>query len=452
MKRIISILLFSLFFAASFQAAATEDIQNYQSQFTSDDVLSSFGQQRTYHDPLPYQGGWGIDAQLNTNIECGKIQFSTNIQSTIDKLKKLPNAIIDYIGGSFPALIDAAPILALCSTDPVMCSELKNLNLKLDADIGLQTNSCNAINKYIDNQSDKGKMEAYNKELQSCVTQKSGGDPKQMLEAMNSCQNSVDPNNVLVADIINRKMNTTLTKAQNIIQSVLSSAGHMVTQNDNDRYALLNASLGEMQLQVNGGVVPVLPSNNTIISPNDVAQFFLARSSSIACDNNSLYNNVHSLQSSSSSDPSTRYLENILLKSFNTSLVDVDVTNLSDISKSNQNVICSFLGRSIALKSMDYFISDVSNSMNSVENNDYIPDPIRKKYSSKSAEFFTSLKEQLNPEESYPINVVRVQIANMAKVYRAENRALAATVTKQSLQNAEAIQVSDSCDSVYNCN
>ena len=288
MKRIISILLFSLFFAASFHAAATEDIQNYQSQFTSDDVLSSFGQQRTYHDPLPYQGGWGIDAQLNTNIECGKIQFSTNIQSTIDKLKKLPNAIIDYIGGSFPALIDAAPILALCSTDPVMCSELKNLNLKLDADIGLQTNSCNAINKYIDNQSDKGKMEAYNKELQSCVTQKSGGDPKQMLEAMNSCQNSVDPNNVLVADIINRKMNTTLTKAQNIIHSVLSSAGHMVTQNDNDRYALLNASLGEMQLQVNGGVVPVLPSNNTIISPNDVAQFFLARSSSIACDNNSL--------------------------------------------------------------------------------------------------------------------------------------------------------------------
>jgi len=433
-------------------AYATDDVENYQSQFTSDDVLTSFGKDRSYENPSLYHGSWGVDAQLNTNIECGKIQFSTNIKSTLEKIKKIPRKIIDYVGNSFPALIEAAPLLALCSTDPVLCAELKNLNLKLDMDIGLQTNSCYAMNKFIDSQADKGRMEAYNKALQSCVTEKSGGKSDDMLEAMNTCQNDVRPDNVLVADIINRKMNTTLTQSQNIIQSVLASAGHLATQNDTDRYEVLNAALGEMQLQVNGAIVPVLPKNNTIISPNDVAQFLLAKNTEMACDSSALYKDVSTLQTSSASDPSIRYLENIVFKSANTALTTNDVYNLDDISSSNQKVICSFLGRSLALKSMDYFVSDVSNSMNIVQSNDYIPDEIRKKYGEKSSHFFADLKNQLLPEEAYPINVVRVQVANMAKLEREGNRNLAATVTNESIQNKAALQISDSCDSVYNCN
>lgn len=433
-------------------ALATEDVQNYQSKFTSSDVLSAFGQQKTYNDPSPYRGSWGVDAELKTNIECGKIQFSTNIKSTIDKLKKLPNKIIDYVNGSFPTLIESLPILALCTTDPVLCAELKNLNLKLDMDIGLQTNSCNAINKYINNQADKGKIEAYNKKLQSCVANESGGNKDNMLAAMNSCQENVNPNNVLVADIINRKMNATISQAQSIIKSVLSSTGRMVTQNDTDRYSLLNAAIGEMQLQVNGAIIPVLPENNIVISPNDVAQFLLAKSSQISCDPSDLYKSVNSLQQATSIDPSTRYLENIVYKSVKSSLVNNDVFNLDDISKSNKNIVCSFLGRAIALKSMDYFISEVSNAMNTVQSNDYIPDEIRKKYSDKSNEFFSSLKNQILPEEIYPINVVRMQIAKMAKMERASNRTLAASVTRESIKNNASIGLSDSCDSVYTCN
>lgn len=454
-KHKLSMLFLAANLSAMYSVHATEDIENYQSKYTSSDILAAFGQQRTYNDPSPYRGSWGIDAQLNTNIECGKIQFATNIDSTIKKLKNLPNKIIDYVHGSFPALIDALPILALCTTDPVLCAELKNLNLKLDMDIGLQTNSCYAINKYINNQADKGRMEAYNKALQACVSERSGGDPKNFLAAMNSCQDGQDaikPNNVLVADIINRKMNVTLTQAQDIIKSVLTSTGRFVTQNDHDRYSLLNAAIGETKLQVNGASIPILPENDIIISPNDVVQFLLAKSTQVSCDPSALYKSVNSLQQADSSDPSTRYLENIVYKSIKNSLVNDDVYNLDDVSKANKNIICSFLGRSLALKSLDYFISEISDAMNSVQNNDYIPDEIRKKYSDKSADFFVSLKSQMQPEEIYPINVVRMQIAKMAKMERMGNRALSASVTKEYIKNNAMIQLSDSCDSVYTCN
>lgn len=431
---------------------ATDDIKQYQNKFSSSDVLALFGQRVNYKDPTFYKTSWmDVNAQLNTNIECGRIQFATNITDTINKLKKMPEKIVKTFSQSFPALIDAAPILALCATDPILCAELKNLNLKLDFDIGLQTNACHAINKYVNNQADKGKMEAYNKTLQKCVNDRSGGNTDSMLEAMNYCQEKTDHNNVLVADIINKKFNSTISEAQSIIKSVLTSSGQYATQNDQDRYSILNAALGEMQLLVNGAVVPVLDNTGTVVNPDNVSQFFLAKATSLACDTNNLYKVVDKLVPSTASDPKVRYLENISLKSANKSLTKEDVNNLDDISIGNRDVICSFLGRSLALKSMDYFIADTSSAMNSVQNNDFIPEEIRKKYSDKSAQFFESLKNQINPEEAFPINIVRLQIANMAKLERVNNRTIGSMLTKESIKNAVILQTADSCDSVYTC-
>ena len=436
----------SFLFSASTFASSEDEIENKE-LFSSDDVVNLFGHQKQYEDPKIFHENLDMDASLSTNMDCGKIGFSTDITATLDKLKKIPENLLKNFSQGGPAIIAAAPMYLLCQMEPNLCAELKNLNLKLDMDIGLQTNVCHSINKFIDDKSEQGKLNAHSIAIKKCVTEHSQGDSSKMLSAMNECEENSNENSGLVTDILKRKLNSASTGTQKVMDSVFKSSNIY----DENEYQLLNTLFGEMQIESNGSLRPVIEKNHIVITSDDLSNYFLSKSIQISCDSSRLKQMIFRKTESENLDPKLKYIENIIYHQIQEKISIEDVHNLSDIHEKDRDILCQILGKSIAKDSIEYFSSQVMNSMNEIQKNDFVPESVRQSYSDKTKLFFMSLNSSLKTQEVFPIQVLRSELKQLADRDREENRLVGTSLSKESIRNETIKKLFDGCDSVYSC-
>lgn len=435
---------FLLFF--TFNSYATDDVSDNEKSFSSDDIISIFGKVKYYNRNT------GSSVSINpggikTNMQCGQIQVDilNNFNQALSDLKQLPQKLVDQFGSNFSSLVGASPIIALCYSSPTLCAELKNLNLNLQQDIGLQTNMCQAIDSYVTDRSDQGRKESYDRALKACIAQYSPS--MGVRNATYKCNSSVSENDVLVADVVNNKITSGLKSTQNIIKSALTSAGSYATQNDQDRYKLLQASMGDMQIETNGSITPALADLK--MTPNDVSENIMSNSANLVCDLTNLKKSIDGTPVISSSNEADRYLQTFLNQTINRNLSDYDVSNLKDLDSVDKDVICNSLARSIAYETIKNVISDNSNALDSVTRNPVVPDDVKKKIVENANNFFKSLSESANNEDIIPVSVIKKELGKLAYLSRDSKRKLGVALTTSEI--SDTIQGSKNCDSAITC-
>lgn len=436
---------FLLFFFV-INAYATDDVSDSEKSISSDDIISIFGKVQYYNRNT------GSNVSINpgsikTNMQCGQIQVDilNNFNQALSDLKQLPQKLVDQFGSNFASLAAASPIIALCYSSPTLCAELKNLNLNLQQDIGLQTNMCQSIDSYVTDRSDQGRKESYDRALKACIAQYSPS--MGVRNATYKCNSSISENDVLVADVVHNKISSGLTSAQNVIKSALTSAGSYVSQNDQDRYKLLQASLGDMQIETNGSVTPALADLK--MTPNDVTQNVMNNSVNLVCDLTSLKKSIDGTPVISSSNDADRYLQTFLNQTISKNLSDSDVSNLNDLDSVDKDVICNSIARSVAYETLKSVISDNSVAVDSVARNPVIPDDVKKKIIANANNFFKSVTESANNEEIIPLPAIKKELTKLAYLSRDSKRKLGVALTTSEV--SDAVQGSKNCDSAVTC-
>ena len=430
----------------NFKAYSTDDVTNTQRVISSNEIITMFGQ------PQTYKKNTGSSISINpgnikTNMQCGQIQVDilNNFNQALSDLKQMPQKLVNQFGSNFSTLVAASPILALCYSSPTLCAELKNLNLNLQQDIGLQTNICQSIDTYVTDRADQGRKDAYDRTLKSCISEYSGS--MGVRNATYKCNKDVSENNVLVADVANNTVRNGVVASQNIIHSALTAGGAYLTQNDKDRYHLLKSSLGDMQLQANGSIVPAF--GNLKMTPNDINENILSNSQNIVCDLNSLRRATNGNLNISATYDSDLYLQNILSATIKKNLSEIDVSNLEDLDFVDRDVICNALSRSLSSEVVKIIISDNSNALSNVTNNAVIPEDVKNSIISKSNEFFNSLKKSSNNESLIPLPVIKKQLSKLAFQSRDTKRQIGVALSKGTV--LEASKDMNNCDSFVTC-
>ena len=425
---------------------ATDDVSDNEKSFSSDDIISIFGKAQSY----TRNTGSNISinpGSIKTNMQCGQIQVDilNNFNQALSDLKQLPQKLVDQFGSNFSSLAAASPIIALCYSSPTLCAELKNLNLNLQQDIGLQTNMCQSIDNYVTDRSDQGRKESYDRALKSCIAQYSPS--MGVRNATYKCNSSVSENDVLVADVVNNKISSGLKASQNIIKSALTSTGALVTQNDQDRYKLLQASLGDMQIATNGSITPAF--GDLKLTPSDMSQNVMNNSQNLVCDLTNLKKSIDGNPVISAANDVDRYLQTILNQTITKNLSDYDVSNLKDLDSVDKDVICNSLARSLALEAIKNVAADNSNALDSVSSNAVIPDDVKSKILANANEFFKNVIKTSNKEDIIPVPVIKKELSKLAYLSRDSKRKLGVALTTSEI--SDAVQSSKNCDSAVTC-
>lgn len=425
---------------------ATDDVEDTEKTFSSSDIISMFGKVHTY----PRKTGSNLNfnpGSLNTNMQCGQIQVDilNNFNQALSDLKKLPQKLVDQFSSNFSSLASAAPIVALCYSSPTLCAELKNLNLNLQQDISLQTNMCESIDSYITDRADQGRKDAYDKALKSCISQYASS--MGVRNATYKCNSDINENDVLVADIVNNKIRNGIKGSQNIIQSALTSTGELATKHDQDRYKLLQASLGEMKLDANGSITPVL--GDLKMDPKDMSDNIMNNSAALVCDLTKLQNSIDGKSSLSAANDVDGYLQTILNDTILKNLSQEDVANLQDLDSVDRDVICNSLARSIAFETAKNVSSDSANALDSVSTNLVIPDDVKDKVISHANDYFSKLIKTTNNEDIIPLPVLKKELSKLAYLSRDSKRRLGVALTES--QVSDAVENTKNCDSSISC-
>ncbi|MGK5086909.1 hypothetical protein WDW86_05075 [Bdellovibrionota bacterium FG-2] len=123
-----------------------------------------------------------VGATVGVGSDCGKINFQSTIQSSLQNVLDLK-----YFGEVGMGIIGAGPMLATCYLSPTWCAILKHSQLSANFLSQMRLNQCSIVDKYVDS-----RVEDYYQERQSCVKkaiQNKGGN---LESAMDSCNSGDD--------------------------------------------------------------------------------------------------------------------------------------------------------------------------------------------------------------------------------------------------------------------
>ncbi|MBI2601899.1 MAG: hypothetical protein HYW48_02485 [Deltaproteobacteria bacterium] len=129
---------------------------------------------------------YNFSANISLLGDCGNLDFRASFKSIYAEANRLFSDLKEAAIGSIGSISRAAPMLALCYFSPTACSIAKNLQLYSSYSAKLKFDQCQAINKYISNQSG-----AYKEQQASCLRQKMQ-ETGNITVAVESCKSSAD--------------------------------------------------------------------------------------------------------------------------------------------------------------------------------------------------------------------------------------------------------------------
>lgn len=449
MRRLIPLAAILFWQQAAFSQGSTE-YRNTSKQYSSDEVLAILGKKRTYANPAPFGVGARVNGNLSSNLQCGRLQFDYNLNTVKERLNRLPKELASQAQNSVGAIINAAPMMIVCYASPTLCAELKNLNLRMDMDLSLQTNVCQAIDNYIGDQSDKGVKVASDKAMRKCVdNEKSrrGG----VAAAVQYC-NEHPPQGLTVDLAQSWVTETTATRPQRVIDGLLRASGQRIAGATGERnYRFLTAVLGEMELTVSGKSYPVFPSK--VLVPHSLAESMFSDAVTTACNPSRLLDAITGrLVPTNGTPPEFQFFQSRLYDVIKNNIDSRDHDNLFDLDAPDRDLMCSALGKAVGKLAIYKTAADGASMAATALQNPALPEELRTMYSERIAQVFPALRAAADTENAKSIEDVRFYIAKMAKLQREGRRSTARALSQGEMGNEQIKRDNQQeCDSAATC-
>lgn len=427
-KLFISLLIFS----CQFKLYA-DDIIQYQGESNtkaSDFAKDFFGGAREYSRSQNLDMG-NVGINVGTTLDCGAIDVKANLKGEFDKIQQQIKQIIPS-SSDVPAFISRVAMLTTCYAYPTVCAELRHDFLSLKGNLNLRTQACQAMDKFIDNQADKGAMQLRAEAQAECM-RTSNKDPA---TASAECQKQTG----LAIRDFQSGLNKRFTKNK---QKVLESIVKFAQVNSGSMYNFLASFLGEIEVQSDGYWQPLFA--NGMLRPNDVAQNFLAQGEDQVCHNLSDIVSHKSI-------PADNILDQSIVVVAQSHITQDDLLNIEDLGSGDKALACSALGRSIAQTAAQKISAEGQAAVSSGLLNTAIPNGLRDEYRNRSDTAFLALRRTFKSEQIPPIDSVRKAIADLAYTTREKKRFIATQISGAKLQNSrEESTIQNDCVDTLSC-
>ena len=217
---------------------------------------------------------YSVEASLSVTTDCGAIKIDADWEALAGDVNQLGEQLVANLEKAAKAM----PMLIICQVSPSLCAELKNLDFKIDSELGFRWDVCESINNFIDDKAQEGRQDAAARWYSKCVSDRTKSGMSEAV-AQQTCledqKEELDEEGedaFLVTSIAQGFLEEkVLTAPEKIIQAALQSAvgecsasssgevectGLKKAMGD-DYYEFLRGLVGEFELQVDGTIIPV---------------------------------------------------------------------------------------------------------------------------------------------------------------------------------------------------
>ena len=419
----------------------------------SDDVLAVLGvhSSNTRADEIDF--GVSLDARIATNIDCGKLKLDVDINGSVtDVVNQLPG----QLSSAGAALVSAAPMLFLCHASPSLCSELKNLNLRIDEDLDFRYAACKSIDNYIDKQASEGDAnwrEMENNWLRTCHQEKIDlGMTVQ--DASVACQAEArDPRPTSIIQGFAGQVFE--TAPQQIVRDGLRAVGKMTASNPKLEEFMI-AILGDARIGVNGEWTPLIAEGGSA-GAAEFQQSLLYYGTAYACDIPKLRLVVPlepldpdaNYVTMPDEDDWTDYTKELIKQVIAKRMTYSNTTDLTVLGWHTQDYECHVLGKSLAYEAAMEFQSEWDGAAAKAGENPELPE-----YGKAKMRSFQNLMQdtvELFERDDTVISVSDqlVRIKAQADELRQQARELANVIEAGEAQRVQ--NAARPCDSFTSC-
>lgn len=396
---------------------------------TSDAAKNYFGAQDNYNVAPGIDFG-NIQAEISTRMDCGRIDLVTNFDGQFKKLRDQAKAFVKDIDG----YLASAPMLALCYFSPAGCAILRHDHFLFSQNLNLRAQACAAIDRYIDNQADKGARQLEADAKRNCVdgALQEGRD---MASATEECQ---DPSSdrykqgMPLRDLSDGLRKKFTNNKQRVLYALLGQI------NETQSYPYLASILGEIEIQTDGYWQPLWP--HKMLKPFEVARNTLQRTKDIVC------NNLESTLNGVISPP------DVVKETIKEKLSAEDVSNLDDLFTADRKIACAALGKALGVVATTRTAAKSEAIVSTALTNGALTEGLREEYRKRSKMAFDTLRMAVESEQIPNVEEVRVAVRELATAQRKYNRASAAGLSRSRVQNQIEKQNEDvDCTDTRSC-
>jgi hypothetical protein len=412
---------------------------SYQNEFsTGEEAARVFGIPPTHNRTDPGINAGGFNFELGTSIDCGKIDIKANINGQLNEIKEQLKSILPKDLPTAKDYIAKSAFVGICYAYPTACAQIRNDYLSLQGKLNLRAQACAAIDKFIDNQAEKGSRQLKSEAVAKCVKETVGTRVSNnkldgvydVSMALKVCQ---DKSGLAMRDFQTGLMRNFGNEKQKVLKSLLSFA------KDETSYDLLSSFLGEIQINHTGQWEPLFEKG--LLRPADVADAFLTSGQNLSCNRlKDVFANPPKITSPS---PYESEAVSILRRKVGSSIID----DFEVLSPGDRNLVCRALGRSVGREAALVTSAKSESLVSTGLLNTAIPEPLRAEYRERSLAAFPALRASLESEDIAPVEVIRAEIRKFADLQRAKTKLLATEANRARLQNKirdEGTQCTDS--------
>lgn len=428
-----SIFIMTFLYSSNAFSQSDDAIVQYRSDVhtrASDFAKSFFGGSRNYLKAKRIDMG-NVGLEVSSDLNCGQLDLKANVTG---EFKNVQDQIAKLIPKKFSEMehfFGTITMLSTCYAYPTVCAELRHDFLSLKANLNLRSQACQAIDKYIDNQADKGRKELLAEAQADCVA-KSNKDPA---TALSKCQD--ETTGLGIRDFQSGLEKKFTKKKQKVLQSIVKFS----KMSDPKTYEFLSSILGEIEVQSDGYWQPLF--SNGMFRPNDVAHEFLVEGTTAVCQN--LSNIIENKKSVSNT-----IFEQSVVEVVKNRVTKEDLLNINDLNDGDKELACTALGRSIGQVAAQKTAAAGEAVIASGLTNTAIPNSLRNEFRSRSDTAFLALKKTVESEQIPSVDEVRRAISKLAFATREKNKIIASQLSQNKIQNAlqESLIKSDCTDSL----
>jgi hypothetical protein len=427
-------LLVALAFLGAAKGALAQREFRYRNEFsTGEQAQRVFGAPTTHNRNDPQLNAGDFKFEMGSRLDCGKIDLAADFKGQFNELQQQLLELIPQNSGQATSFLARSAFVTMCYAYPTICAQLRHDWLSIQGKLNLRARACAAVDKFIDNQADKGARQLKAEALAKCVERKTA-EVKDVAAALSFCQSSPHAG-LLLRDFQSGLLSRFSGQKQKVLRSLLSFA------KDQGSYEFLSSFLGEIEVGTDGGWVPLFERG--LLRPSDVADTFLTKGQSVMCSRlDAVFQDRFT--------PSGVY-ETEVVTVIKRKLDTQTVTDLNDLATADRQIACLALGQAIgkvaAMRAASRFESSVATGLL----NTAIPEPLRAEYRERAIAAFPAMRQALDGDDVIPsVEQVRRDLVLFAKLQRAKTAMLAKETNRARLNNSigDSQRASECADSL----
>lgn len=353
-----------------------------------------------------------IEADISTQMDCGRIDVVTNFEAQFNKIRQQAEAFVSDIKG----YTKSAPFMGICYMMPQACAQIRHDHFQFAQNLNLKAQSCAAIDKFINNQAEIGAKQLEADAKRRCIEQTLSKEGEDMASATEACH---DVSGMPLRDLSSGLKKSYLDKEirkQRVLKAMLDSVG------EGGSYVYLSSLLGEIEIQSDGYWQPLWP--HKMYKPHEVAKNTFSDASRAVC------NDLKSIL-----DSRLRLSQNSINETIREKLNQEDLEALDDLLDADKKMACSALGRALGAIAVKKSAAKNEAVVSTALTNGALTQGLKEEYRQRSSRAFETLRLAVESEQIPNVEDVRRAVRDLAAAQRKYNRNIASSLSRSKISN-----------------